>query len=284
MTTTTTREKSARARAEARNRARRRRILVIVGSCVAVLAVVAVIAVVAVMGGGGGNDSTSAGRAPGDAAYRAVATVPPEVLDQIGPGDATSPPATINDPALTQDGKPLVLYVGAEYCPFCAAERWAVVQALSRFGTFSDLDLTTSASADVHPNTPTFTFHGATYASKWLAFTGKELYTNEEHGDGYAPLDTLTAEEQRLFGRHSQAYPWIDIAGRYSISGATYDPSVLHGLTAREISNAMSDPTSPVAKAVDGAANVVTAALCQVTDNKPAAVCTAPAVTTVTGG
>ena len=40
---------------------------------------------------------------------------------------------------LTADGKPLVLYVGAEYCPYCAAERCAMVQALSRFGTFSNL-------------------------------------------------------------------------------------------------------------------------------------------------
>ena len=51
-------------------------------------------------------------------------------------------PASIDAPALTADGKPEVLYVGAEYCPFCAAERWPVVVALSRFGTWSGLSAT----------------------------------------------------------------------------------------------------------------------------------------------
>src|SRR5438876_6623085 len=36
-------------------------------------------------------------------------------------------------------GKPVVLYVGAQYCPFCAAERWALVLALSRFGHWAGL-------------------------------------------------------------------------------------------------------------------------------------------------
>jgi hypothetical protein len=286
MNTTTTREKSARARAEARQRAKRRRLWIIIGSSVAVLAVVAGIVLVATLGGGdSGNDGASGtARSSGDAAYRAVSTVPQSVLDEIGPGDATAPPKPMDDAALTQDGKPLVLYVGAEYCPYCAAQRWAFVQALSRFGTFSNLDLTTSASGDVYPNTPTFTFHGADYSSDYLSFTGKELYTNEVQGNGYVPLDTLTPDEEQIFTSHTQAFPFIDIAGRYRIDGSTYKPDPLVGLTAREISNAMSDSTSPVAKGVDGAANVITAALCKVTDNQPANVCTAPAVTAVTGG
>jgi hypothetical protein len=32
-----------------------------------------------------------------------------------------------------------MLYIGAEYCPYCAAERWPLVMALSKFGTFSNL-------------------------------------------------------------------------------------------------------------------------------------------------
>jgi hypothetical protein len=46
----------------------------------------------------------------------------------------------------------------------------------------------------------------------------------------------------------------------------------------RQIATALSDPTSPVAKAVDGSANVLTAALCEVTGQRPSAVCTAPGV------
>ena len=37
---------------------------------------------------------------------------------------------SINRPS----GKCLVFFMGAEFCPFCAAERWAIVGALDRFG------------------------------------------------------------------------------------------------------------------------------------------------------
>jgi hypothetical protein len=46
----------------------------------------------------------------------------------------------------------------------------------------------------------------------------------------------------------------------------------------RQIAAALADPTSPVAQAVDGSANVLTAALCEVSGQQPAAVCTAPGV------
>jgi hypothetical protein len=41
----------------------------------------------------------------------------------------------------------------------------------------------------------------------------------------------------------------------------------------------LSDPNSKIAKAVDGAANIITAAICATTGNKPATVCSAPGVT-----
>ena len=74
-------------------------------------------------------------------------------------------------PALTSGGKPEVLYIGAEYCPYCAAERWAVIVALSRFGTFSGLAPIRSAAkdgggnAEPYPLTPTWTFAKASYTS-----------------------------------------------------------------------------------------------------------------------
>ena len=61
-------------------------------------------------------------------------------------------------------------------------------------------------------------------------------------------------------------------------SGASFDPQLLAGMSHRQVAAALADPTSPVAKAVDGSANVLTAALCEVTGQQPAAVCTAPGV------
>ena len=115
-----------------------------------------------------------------------VTEVPAATLDTIGKGkvgraaDADDRPAAV----LKADGKPLVFYMGAEYCPYCAAERWSMIIALSRFGTFSNLGQTFSSSTDVDPNTPTFSFHGATYTSKYLTFQAKELQSNEQTGNG----------------------------------------------------------------------------------------------------
>ena len=55
----------------------------------------------------------------------------------------------------SRTGKPEVLFVGAEYCPFCAAERWPLIVALSRFGHFGALHNMQSAPLSVvlrHPD------------------------------------------------------------------------------------------------------------------------------------
>ena len=101
---------------------------------------------------------------------REVSTVPAATFNAIGTGTAKTPPTKISGPALTSHGKPEVLYVGAEYCPYCAAERWAVAAALSRFGTLHGIGETTSSPSDVYPSTNTLSFHGATYTSPVLAF------------------------------------------------------------------------------------------------------------------
>ncbi len=66
------------------------------------------------------------------------------------------------------------------------------------------------------------------------------------------------------------------------ISGASFDPDVLKGKTHEEIATAMGDPKSDIAKAVDGTANVITAALCTLTKNAPTAVCSSTGVKAAT--
>ena len=173
-----------------------------------------------------------------------------------------------------------MLYVGAEYCPYCATERWAVAVALSRFGRFTGLGQTASSPSDVYPSTATLTFHGATYSSSYLSFTGKELQSNKVVNGTYATLDTLSVAQDALVTKLNKGggIPFIDMGGKYTISGATYDPGVLKGKTHAEIAAALSDPTSAIAKGADGSANVITAAICVSTKDKPAEVCTSAGV------
>lgn len=280
------RAEAARARVAA---AQRRRRLITVGSAVAaVMAVIAALVIVKVVTGAGGPKSGQRASTAGSAVLRQVSSVPASVLDAIGAGSATTPPKPITGPALTTSGKPEVFYAGAEYCPYCATERWSVVIALSRFGSFHNLGQTASSPSDVYPSTATLSFHGAGYTSSYLAFTGKELQSNQVVNGAYATLDTLTPAEEALVKKYDAppltsqagAIPFIDIGGKYAVSGAEYDPQVLHGKTHAQIAAALSDPSSPIAKGADGAANLITAALCRLTGNRPLAVCTSTGVTT----
>ena len=277
------RAEAARARIAAE---KRRRMLIMVGIPIAIVLVVigALVAVKLVTGSSAksGVKSTAAS----DAVIHDVATVPASVLDTVGIGTAKTPPKAITAPALTADGKPRVVYLGAEYCPYCAAERWAMVVALSRFGTFSGLGQTTSSPSDVYPSTATLSFHGSTFTSPTIAFTGQELQSNQVVNGQYTTLDTPSAADQALIGTYdappyfsqSGAIPFVDIGGKYLISGASYDPGLLQGKTHAQIAAALSDPTSPIAKGVDGTANLITAAICKTTANAPAAVCNSAGV------
>ena len=103
-----------------------------------------------------------------------------------------SPPTILSgQPPLTINGKsPAILYYGAEYCPYCAAERWAMTAALSRFGTWSNLKITASSHTDVDAETNTFSFHGASFTSPYITFTGHRAVSTCP-----TPAATTTAAE-----------------------------------------------------------------------------------------
>jgi hypothetical protein len=279
-----------------REQQQRRQRLVLFGSAVGlVLVVLVVLIVVRVVGGGLSTGGSAPSELAPSSVAQAVTAVPGSVLDAVGVGTVSTSPKVItgNQPALTSDGKPLVVYLGAEYCPYCAAERWAMVVALSRFGSFSNLGATHSASGDVYPNTATLSFHGATYTSNYLEFQGVEMQSNQRSGDSYATLDTPTAAQQKLLQTYNAppyvsadaagAIPFIDFGNRYLISGSSYGPQLLAGMSANQIATALSDPVSPVAMAVDGTANAITAVLCKLTGGQPAEVCASKAVTSFQG-
>jgi hypothetical protein len=272
---------AARARAE---RQRRRRRWIIGGSIAGVVAVVAAMFGIAALTGGSSDSGKAADVADGTAIARMLADTPAATVSSIGLGTSRAFPVAIKEaPPRTANGKPEILYLGGDYCPYCAAERWPLVLALSRFGSFSRIGQTTSAHADVYPDTPTFSFHDNVYTSDYLTFTGRELYSNQRLANGrYATLDKATKEEKAMLVKYGNAFPLINFGGRYVQLGASYDPKVLKGLTAEGIAMAVADPKSPVAQGVAGSANVLTAAICKATGGQPTSVCTDPAVVAAT--
>jgi len=212
-----------------------------------------------------------------------VTTIPASTFEKVDTSAVTNPPVKISGPALKYDGKPGVLYYGAEYCPYCATERWPFVVAMSRFGTWSNLSATTSASQDVYPSTPTFSFHGAKYSSPYVGLETVETQTNQLVNGQYSVLETPTAEQNALVQKYDTkgSIPFIDFGNKFASTGASYDPGVLSGKSMDEIAAAVTDPTSKVGKAVLGTANEITAAVCETTGGKPGNVCDSPAITKI---
>ncbi|MFI5042401.1 MAG: DUF929 family protein, partial [Acidimicrobiales bacterium] len=202
-----------------------------------------------------------------------LAAIPPAQLGQVGQaagGNANSP-TPITDTALTDGSKPEVLYIGAGFCPYCAAERWPLVMALLQFGTFTGLTNSHSSSTDTNPNTPTFSFHGSTYTSPYLSFTALETTTNT-----YAPLDKLTSAQDALLQKYNGGYiPFIDFGGKFIIKAPQYDGKLLAGLTVDQVAAAATNLSTPVGQAIQASAANLVGVLCQLTGAKPANVCAA---------
>jgi hypothetical protein len=294
MTNRTAQRKRSQAKAAAqRTKAARRRTssasryrFAAVGAVVVVVGTMIGISVFA------GDEPAATPATGNDAAVIDMTTgVPVAALDAVGAGEGINPPTAIAAGAapVVSDGKPQVLYVGAEYCPFCASQRWSLVIALSRFGTFSGLGLTTSSASDVYPSTPTLSFYGSTFASDVISFVPVETETNQPaaSGVGYEPLETLTTEQQQLmqtynappYTAQSGSIPFVLIGNRFVVSGSSYAPDVLQGMSWQQIASALSDPTSAIGQQVLAAANMLTAAICELTEGQPTNVCTAAGVT-----
>ena len=219
-----------------------------------------------------------------------AASVPALVFNTVGTSAPDGPvPVVLSGQApLVSEGRPEVVYVGSEFCPYCAAVRWALVVALSRFGTFGHLGQTRSSSAEVFPGLETFSFDGAAFHSRYLTWTAVEEYgpTLDTTGPvGFPALRRPSAAVQALMARYAGAggpgstggatLPFVDIGNRVLIEGAGigFSPGAIEGLSMDQIAADLSQPTSPVAVAVIGAANEIAAAVCASTGQAPAPVC-----------
>jgi thiol-disulfide isomerase/thioredoxin len=297
------------AQREAERRAAQRKRIYLAGGSILVVAIV-VIALVLVKLNSGSGTAAAASNGPTGAALAAVTKqvedVPASVTDQVAgggvsknlfvPGETSTDIsnassqlgsyfATVNSGTpLTSGGKPEVLYMGAEYCPYCAAQRWAMVNALSRFGTFTGLTTSHSSSTDADPNTPTYTFYKSTYKSNYINFTSVEETTNARIGNStstsvnYVTLQTPTSAQAALGQAYDPqgAIPFMDIGNKYVQVGnlAPLSPTMLAGQSWAQVAAAMNNPSSALGKAEIGNANYMTAAICKLTNNQPATACT----------
>jgi hypothetical protein len=220
-----------------------------------------------------------------------LAQIPAAVVNAVG---AASPDSPVTPPIATGNSsvweaagrgtgaRPVVFFYGAEFAPYAAAERWPLIVALSRFGTFGQLGLMQSSTSVAFGNTSTFSFWQATYSSVWVDLQAVERYSSlNPTGVGYTSLQVPTPRQTAsvaVYDTSPTTFPLLDIANHYVLVGSSYSPSVLNGLSQEQVVADLAVPTSPVTQAIMASANEITASICSVTGQRPVAVCAARGV------
>ena len=249
-----------------------------------VAAIAAIIVVIVIIALAGQTNSKAFNPIPVPAnVLSAVENPPAAVVSSVGAGAITNPWKPINSPLKMSGGKPVLDYEGSEYCPYCAQDRWVLINALSRFGTFSNLKLMKSSATDVYPSTHTFTFRDASYSSPYLTF----WHVEENNNTGKGTLQTDNAQEAAMAQLANQGgIPVVNLADRAK-SSTTFDPVELHAnttlpgspaLTWNEIAQSLTRKGTDIQQHIVGAANWITAGICKVTKNQPLKTCMTPAI------
>jgi Domain of unknown function (DUF929) len=187
---------------------------------------------------------------------------------------------------LTGGGKPEVLYVATEYCPYCAMENWPLIVALSRFGHFTGL--TTSRSPEFEHIAPvdSWTFYGSHYASRYLSFVPVERYSNvlvnakanPDVPGSYRKLQQLTLAQQALFARYdkTRVTPFLDFGNYAAQTGSgPIPPQLMTGKSWQQLAAALRQPGTDLGSALLTEADSLTAELCRLTGDRPASACPA---------
>jgi hypothetical protein len=224
-------------------------------------------------------------------------SVPASVYDAVG---VSSPDNPVQAPQQTGNGTaplwlgtaadgatlPVVFFYGAEFAPYAAVQRWPLILALSRFGTFNQLGLMQSSASTAFADLSTFTFWNPSttqsYTSKYLVFESVERYSSlNPTGGRYLSLQRPDAKQAAAiasYGQTADTFALTDVANRYVLNGASFTPGVLAGLSQSQIAGDLATPASPLTQAVVTAANEITASICAVDNDKPGSVCDSRAV------
>ncbi|PIY79856.1 MAG: hypothetical protein COY81_00480 [Candidatus Pacebacteria bacterium CG_4_10_14_0_8_um_filter_43_12] len=185
----------------------------------------------------------------------------------------------VSDTPVQLDNKPYFLYVGAQFCPFCAAERWSIVQALSNFGTWSGLGPDTSAVEEAgFSRISTYNFVNAKYESQYISYAHKE--TADRNGQPI-PGQELADFEKKWFNQYDPrgGVPFLFLNGQYVQLSSGYSPSLIQGKTYEQVKADIENNTNaPHVTAINREADIITAYLCKATNNKPENVCNDPKI------
>lgn len=222
--------------------------------------------------------------------------VPASLLDtlqkasQSGLGLAVAPDPldleTIDGQRVGSGNKVGMLYIGADFCPYCAGQRWVLLLTLLRFGKLDGVTYMMSSSHDAFPDTATFSFDKSTYNSDYVDFIPVE--TSDREGK---KLMEPTKEQKAIYSKfdappYTQVFggiPFVYIDGQYLLKQPMLAPSLLVGMGWDAIVQTLSNPQTSLFQTVMPQVNSLTAAICRLDGGDPDDVCSATGVTAANG-
>lgn len=238
-------------------------------AAVALVAAGVVVGAVVVVGGGG-----AAGSGTRASAFHSAGG--PQASSGADASTALSAVQRVSGTPLVEAGKPVLFFMGGQFCPFCAADRWAFVKATSRFGTWTNLrPLQSQGGVDGFDSLPTYNLVGARYHSDLISLRHKEVA--DVSGN---KLESLDSRESGLVNAYDAggSIPFTvagGSSGQYTV-GLAFSPGLLKGQSFGQLRRAVaSNANTPTVKAIGAEADAMTALLCKLTGGKPAATCSA---------
>lgn len=263
--------------------------LFIWGSVALVVVIVAVLVLVNELSSGTKSGSIYTPKPVPATILSEITHVPASVYNDVGTGIAGTifiPKVESGQTELKYTTKPGVFGMFGEFCPYCAAERWSIIAAFSRFGTFSGLKTMQSSPSDVYPKTQTFTFTTATYSSPYFDAKLVEYYGQDNAAGEHKVITKLTKQEKKLISKYDYTteyaskgdIPFLDMGNELISEGVGYNPQPLQGLSRATIAAALSNPNNDVTKLIIADANYLTAGICHIDGGKPGSVCSSKGV------
>ena len=175
-------------------------------------------------------------------------------------GNPNYPLSINNSTALVVNGKVGVVYIGADFCPYCAINRWGLVIALMRFGNFTGLKYMQSGAHDVYASTATFTFENSSYVSDSVYFDPVE--TADINGNVLSTPDPLQMALMKEYDK-SGNIPFTVFGNKSILVGPMATPQSIQSSNWAQIIAQLNDTNSPVSQALIGSANIFTAYICR---------------------
>jgi hypothetical protein len=167
--------------------------------------------------------------------------------------------------------KPVVVYIGGDFCGTCGGERWPLIMALMRFGNFTNLHLMASSLNDQFANVTSFSFFSGSYSSSYIAFASYEVWDRNAQPQQSVPTNYMT-DWQNL----NRTVPYLNFGNEFILRGI-FSPASLEGHNWTSIVSSISSGTG-VGKVIREVANGISAVVCTLDGGLPSRVCSDPAI------